>query len=291
MCVNATRPEKDRERLAVIDNIAMAVRDNDLFRVVEIGDPLVSEEKRKRIILRFDSKRHGPIARMKAYIAVRLAERVTLKINRNTEIAGLENITGIKGAAIITSNHFNPADSTVIRYMLMKIGREMELDIVIKESNVFMKGFFGFLMRNCNTIPVSQDIGYMAKSFKSSLAEKMEKGRLVLIYPEAEMWWNYRKPRDLKAGAYHYAVDHGVPVIPCFTEMRETDGYDDKGFKNVKYILHIMPPIYPDLYLPKREAREKMRMADLEAKRQCYEAVYKIPLDDVFIPERDIAGE
>ena len=52
--------------------------------------------------------------------------------------------------------------------------------------------------------------------------EIIKEGGLVLIYPEQEMWFNYKKPREFRIGAYHYAAEFGVPIIPCFAEMIDT---------------------------------------------------------------------
>ncbi len=290
MTTNSSHPDMDRTRLAVIDNIALALRDNDSFRKVEIGDPVVIDEDIKRVILPFNNMRKGIVAKLKSYIARKIAERETVARNTETEIVGLENIESVEGGVLITANHFNIMDNTVIRYMAMRCGRERKFDIVVQETNIFMKGYFGFLMRNCNTMPVSNNLTYMARNLKPALGEKLKKGHTVLIYPEQEMWFNYKKPRALREGAYYYAVEFGVPIVPCFVEMQNTEGYDELGFKNVKHILHVMKPIYPDTSLSPREAREKMLEEDFSAKRECYERVYGIKLDDEFIPERDIAG-
>ncbi len=281
---------KRRDRLAVIDNISRALKDGDSFRKVELHDPLPTDREIKRVILPFDNLRRKPLSRLKTAVAVRIADRATAALNEETEIVGLENLASVKEGAIITSNHFNPTDCTIIWLMAMCGGRERELNIVIQEKNVFMRGFFGFLMRNCRTMPVSSSPSYMAKNLKPALKKKLSDGELVLIYPEQEMWYNYKKPRELRIGAYHYAAEFGVPIIPCFVEMRNTDEVNSAGFYKVKHILHIMPPIYPDPSLEKREARDRLRGADSEAKRDCYERVYGIALDNEFIPERDIAG-
>ncbi len=290
MVVNSSFPDVDRDRLAVIDNIALALRDGDSFRKVEIGDPEPTAEDIKRVILPFDNMRRGPVSRFKAYIAGKIAERETIRMNDETDILGIENLKGIEGGALITSNHFNIMDSTVIRYLAMRCGRGSDLDIIVQDRNIFMKGFFGFLMKNCNTMPVSNNLSYMAKNLKPAIGKKLEEGRLILIYPEQEMWFNYRKPRELRDGAYYYAASFGVPILPCFTEMRETEGYDSFGFRRVRHILHVMPPIYPDKALSRREASDKMKAEDAKLKRECYERIYGIPLDGEFIPERDIAG-
>ena len=281
---------KRRERLAVIDNIKRALEDGDSFRKVEIGDPKPSERDIKKKIVPFDNLRKKPVNKMKRAIARAIANKATFMINSETEIVGLENLALVKDGAIITSNHFNPMDCTLTWLMAMCAGRDNELSIVVQESNIFMKGFFGFLMRNCNTMPVSSNLSYMAKNLKPALGERLGKGELVLIYPEQEMWFNYKKPRDFRIGAYHYAAEFGVPIIPCFAEMRESEELDDCGFYKIKYVFHVMPPIYPDESLPQRERRERMHQLDKAAKRECYERVYGIPLDGEFIPERDIAG-
>ncbi len=280
----------NEERLKVIDNIRAALERGDSFAKVELHDPVITEEDRRRIIYPFDNSRKNPINKAKAYIARKIAESETKKRNKDTVIEGLENALSVEGGAIITCNHFSIMDNTVVRLLAKKCGRAKKFDIVVQETNVFMDGFFGFLMKNCNTLPVSASAQYMAKNLKPALAKLLGRGDFVLIYPEQEMWFNYKKPRALREGAYHYAYDFGVPVIPCFVEMREGEELDGDGFLEVRHTLHVMPPIYPDLSLSPREAKADMLRRDAEAKRTCYERVYGIPLDEDFIPERDIAG-
>lgn len=290
MAINSEYPTKNRERLLVLDNIAMALQAGDHFRKVEVSDPEITAEDVKRVILPFDNEKRKFKNKILSCIARRIAEKETKKINKLTTIEGLENALRVRGGAMITCNHFNPMDNTVVRYMAMKCGKRKKLDIVIQERNVFMDGFFGFLMRNCNTMPVSQNTHYMARNFKPALKKKLNSGHHVLIYPEQEMWFNYKKPRDTRIGAYHFAAEFGVPIIPCFIEMSEYPGFDENGFQNIRYTLHIMPPIYPDPALSIRENREIMQATDMRLKKECYEQAYGVKLDEKFIPERDIAG-
>ena len=280
----------DEKRLLVIENIRKALEDGDTFRKVEIGDPTVTEDGVKKVIVPFDNLKRKPFNKIKAELAVRIGRRLTARINENTEIVGLENILCVSGGAIITVNHFNIIDNTVIRYLAMKCGREKGLHIVVQESNIFMKGFFGFLMKNGYTLPVSSNLRYMQRNLKPALAEILGRGDTVLIYPEQEMWFNYKKPRPLREGAYQFACENNVPIIPCFIEMAELDGEGEDGFKRVKHILHVMPPLYPDAELDKREARRALMERDMELKIACYESSYGIKYDNTFIPERDIAG-
>ena len=181
-------------------------------------------------------------------------------------------------------------DNTVVRVLAEKCERAKTFNIVVQGTNIFMDGFFGFLMRNCKTMPVCDSPVYMAKNFKPAVKELLSRGECILIYPEQEMWFNYKKPRELREGAYYYAAEFDVPVIPCFVTMENLDEYDEQGFKVVRHTLNVMPPIYPDKTLPMRERRAKMKEEDYACKCECYRRVYGIPLDDEFIPERDIAG-
>jgi 1-acyl-sn-glycerol-3-phosphate acyltransferase len=279
------------ERRSVIENIAAAVSDGDSFRKVELHDPKITDEDIRRVILPFDNKRRGIVGRTKALAARLLAEKFTKSVNALTELRGEENMADITGGAIITANHYNPTDSTPIRILARRHGARRRLHIVVQETNIFMTGLFGFLMKNCNTHPVSRNAEYMVKNLRPALEDILRRGNLVLIYPEQEMWFNYKKPRELRDGAYHYAALFGVPIVPTFTEMVTQDGERDAdGILPVKHILHIMPPIFPDPKLSVRENREMMRARDMELRRAKYEEVYGSSPDTPFCPERDIAG-
>ena len=280
----------DKERLLVIENIRTALCEGDSFRKVELYDPTPTDEEIKRVILPFDTLRKKPLNKIKAKIARIIAERETKKINIDTEIVGLENALSVTGGAIITCNHFNVIDNTVVRHLAMKCGRHKNFHIVVQESNIFMRGFFGFLMKNCNTLPVSKSPSYMAKNLMPALYKILARGGTVLIYPEQEMWFNYKKPRALREGAYYYASELSVPIIPCFVEMRETGEIGGDGFYIIKHIIHVLPPIYPDTSLDKRARYQKMREEDARKKRECYEKVYGNSVDSPFKPENDIAG-
>ena len=283
--------EMDAERLKVIENIKTALEEGDSFRKVELGDPKITDEDIKRVVEPFDTLRKKPKSKLLSFIARLIAERETKKRNSLTKISGLENAEGIEGGAIITCNHFNFMDNTLPRLLAMKLGKKRKFYIVVQERNVFMTGFFGFLMRNCNTLPVSRSASYMAKNLKPSIKKLLDKGCFILIFPEQEMWFNFKKPRPLRDGAYHYAALFGVPVIPTFTEMITLDGErDNDGFLPVKHILYVLPPIYPDKNLSIRENRALMQTKDYNSKKKCYETIYNTPLDYSFDPQRDIAG-
>ena len=221
--------------------------------------------------------------------ARRIVDFITFGVNANTKVVGAEKIKHIKSGAIITSNHFNPVDTTIIRYGIKK-ARRYRMFIVSQDTNFAMKGFLGFLMRYADEIPVSKDKDYMERHFYRTLNNLLvNKKEYILIYPEQEMWFNYRKPRPPKRGAYFYAAKFNVPIISCFVEMKDMDKDDTEEFKRVKYVLHILDPIYPDPEKNERDNSFDMMKKDYEQKKAAYEQIYKRPLDYAF-SDSDIAG-
>lgn len=282
--------KKDEERLKVIDNIKTNVKNKEFDKKVELNDPSINEEQRKSKVVPFDNLRRKPINKIKKLIAVNIANKYTSIFNKDTEIIGIENVKEINTGAIITSNHFSPQDSTVIRHFTNKIGKKHKLSIIVEETNLFMEGQLGFIMNNCGTIPVSKSKEYTLNNFYPSIEKMLKKKEYILIYPEEQMWFNYRKPRPLKNGAYHIASKYNVPIIPCFIEMRELENeYEENGFNKLKYIIHILKPIYPDPSKDFKTNKEEMRNKDYKLKKEAYEKAYGKKLNYEFEDE-DIAG-
>ena len=281
--------EKDKERLAVIENIKRAVS-NETFNVkVENDDPVVTDEQREDIVLNYDIFYHSLSKKIKRILARRIVNNYTNFFNGDTEIVGIDKLRDIKGGAIITCNHFNVMDSTIIRKLMMDLKKEKKLAIVIEESNIFLPGKFNLLTNNCNTIPLSSSRLYMKNKFYPAMEKRLNDGDWILIYPEEEMWFNYKKPRPLKPGAYHFAIKYNVPIISCFIEMREKDEYDDNGFRKIKFILHIMGVINPEENSSNRELKEKLMNEDYKLKVKAFEEAYGKKLNYDF-DSWDIAG-
>jgi 1-acyl-sn-glycerol-3-phosphate acyltransferase len=92
------------------------------------------------------------------------------------------------------------------------------------------------------------------------------------------MWWNYRKPRPLKPGAFHFAASTGAPVLPFFLTMQDTDVIGADGFPIQAYTVHILPAIEPDPSLTARRNAERMCEYNDAVWKQTYEDFYGIPL-------------
>lgn len=273
----------------VIKNIEKAVDLQEFNQKVEVNDPQLTAEEKNKIVKRYLKNRNKLTFKTKTKIAKSTIALLTNILEKDTKIVGEENIRDIKGGAIITSNHFNPLDNLIIQKLAKKVFKK-RLYIIGQETNLAMTGMVGFFMNYSDIIPISNQISYMKKEFPEVIKEILEKENLILIYPEQEMWFNYRKPRPLKEGAYYFAAKNNVPIVSCFVEMIETDEKDNEEFNKVKYILHILKPIYPNPNMTIKENSEFMMEIDYNQKKEAYEKAYNKKLNYVFEINEDIAG-
>ncbi len=195
------------------------------------------------------------------------------------EIKGIEHFKNLKSGAVITCNHFNAFDSFAIQ-LAYEAAEQPERTFyrVIREGNyTSFPGFYGFLMRHCNTLPLSSNRKTL-KKFMESTEQLLREGNFVLVYPEQSMWWNYRKPKPLKKSAFSFAAKTDVPVLPCFITMKDSDIKGEDGFFVQEYTINIGEPIYPDENLSTNKRAEDLLSKNFECWKNIYETEYQIPL-------------
>lgn len=276
-------------RELAIENIRRAALEGRFNNKTEPFDPQISPQALKADILGYVSRLDSPVQKLKTAVARAVVRSWVRKWSEPVnEITGIRNLLTVQGPAFLTSNHFNPFDNGVHRTLSSLTGRD-RLVAISQGTNFVMPGLNGFILRNIDVIPLIQDPSYMNGAFRTLMQRNLDRNRFILIYPEQEMWFNYRKPRPGKRGAFLFAAEYGVPVVPTFVEMVDLPEVVAPGFHDVKLILHVLPPIFPD---PERSARENsfiMCQADYDAKVRCYEQCYGRPLTYEFSKE-DIAG-
>lgn len=275
------------DKKPVIKNIQKNIQAKQFNAKVELNDPKLDLQTEDQILEHFLQQRSHKTYQIKNIIA-RLAMRlITQWCNRLTEVHGLHNLAGLTTGAIITSNHFNPLDNTAIRYALRSQHRR--LYIVSQATNLQMQGSLGFFMNYDDILPLGRGLNYLGKTFPQLLQTPLQQNNYILIYPEQEMWFNYRKPRPLKRGPYYYAARFNVPVISCFVEMQDLKKPDNKQFNQIRYLVHILPIIYPQARLSDRDNSYYMMQQDYQQKKAAYEAAYQQKLTYDF-ETADIVG-
>ena len=196
-------------------------------------------------------------------------------------VNGIENLQKVKSGAMLTCNHFNPFDSFAIEKVFRISGQSKmkKLYKVIREGNYTnFPGLYGFFFRNCDTLPLSSNKKTMIE-FMKAVDIILQRGDFILIYPEQSLWWNYKKPKPLKNGAFKLAARNDCPVIPIFITMEDSKILGEDGFPIQEYTINIEKPIYPNNKLTDRENAEKMKEKNAEIWKKVYEKFYKIPLE------------
>jgi 1-acyl-sn-glycerol-3-phosphate acyltransferase len=190
-----------------------------------------------------------------------------------TEVVGRENLRGIS-KAIVTSNHVQMFDCVALK----KAMKGHPLNIVAAPFNNF-RGTLGDAMRASGMLPLPESYDGM-KHFEDALKLSLDKKHFVLFFPEQAEWWYYRKVRPFKDGAFHYALQYDVPIVPCFISFapRRKAIKDPEGMYPERMIVHILKPIYPNKENSFNEERNRLKKLAFEETKDCYESVYGIPL-------------
>lgn len=278
---NIVVTEKSKERVEILEKIKQLEKEGK-FDVDAENDPPTIELTPENVDY-LKTKRKN---RWKNKFANKLGEKFLEAIIKDNkliikDVIGLENLSNIKSGAILTCNHFNPFDSFTIEEVFSLSGQreKKKLYKVIREGNYTnFSGFYGFLFRNADTLPLSSNTRTMIKFMQAS-DTILRRGDFILIYPEQSLWWNYEKPKPLKNGAYKLAARSNVPVIPIFITMTDSDIIGEDGFPVKEYYVHIEEPIYPSQSLSEKENVQIMKNKNFEIWKNIYEEFYGIPLE------------
>ncbi len=264
------------ERLAVLKRIEEFERAGRFDEPIE-DDPPAKEllpEKVDYLCKKFSS-------RCKTRLANAIADRYFLGLIKKGELIidgvfGKEHLHALAKGAVITCNHFSPFDNYIVFHCLRKALPRKYLYKVVREGNYTnFKGLYGFFFRHCNTLPLSRNRRTMI-NFTSAVNVLLKRGESILVYPEQEMWWNYRKPRPFKVGAFKLAFRAGVPVLPTLITMRDDpEKTDANGYPLQRHTLHILPPVYPDLSLGEKVGAEQMKERAFALCKEKYEEIYQ----------------
>ena len=232
-----------------------------------------------------DYKQKKLITRIKAGVVFSMARRFLNKMIKSNslrvkDVIGVENLDSLRSGAVLTCNHFSAMDTFLmqIAYEKSKVRKKRKLFRIIREGNYTnFPGFYGKLMRNCNTLPLSSNMQCLKECF-DAVDYHLKKGQLVLVYAEQSMWWNYRKPKPLKSGAFHFACKANVPVVPFYIAQEDTEDIGPDGFPIQEYTIIVGEPIYPDESYSFNERAQKMLETNQKWSKRQYETFYKTKL-------------
>ncbi|KQW07519.1 acyl-phosphate glycerol 3-phosphate acyltransferase [Leifsonia sp. Root4] len=116
-----------------------------------------------------------------------------------------------QGAYVLAPNHYSEIDPVVVGVVAWKLGRYPRF---LAKASVFKVPVLGWALRVSGQIPVDRH-GNKSHSAIRAAEELVEKGRMVVVYPEGsltrdpDLW-----PMRGKTGAVRIALERGIPVIP-----------------------------------------------------------------------------
>ena len=175
------------------------------------------------------------------------------KIMYGFKIKGLSNLWAVDGGKITASNHIHPMDCT----MNGIINAPKKVYFPTLQSN-FEIPVIRWIIRLLNAIPIPEKVE-AKKEFYDAIDELLQNGKTVHFYPEAAMRPYDTKIRNFKRGAFRFAVQNGVPIVPIVYTYAEVTGiralFKQKPFINAE----VLPAIYPDKTLEEGEAIEKLK--------------------------------
>ena len=191
------------------------------------------------------------------------------------EVRGVENFKAVAHKGLmVTCNHFSVYDNYAVYKALEPALEGKMLYKIIREGNyTSFPGLYGFLFRHCNTLPLASSVSCMKELMKAT-EELFKRGEKILIYPEQAMWYNYRKPRPLKVGAFRIAARAKTDILPIFITHEDTDRIGSDGYYAQSYTIHILPAIAYDEKLGVRENSVNMCRKNFELWKNVYESFY-----------------
>lgn len=197
-----------------------------------------------------------------------------LKIAYGAKVTGKENLKAVKKTgALCVCNHFSYLDTLFVR---QAVGHFRSYHTMTQENN--KTGIAGHVIRHGGMLPFSSNFT-AAKNLNAEMERLLKKGKIINFYAEKAMWVNYTKPRPMKEGVFTYAVKYNVPVVPIFCTFDK----DGKG-RIRKLRINILPAIFPDASLARRERIAAMHAVCEGEWKDCYEQAYGKPLE--YLPDR-----
>lgn len=189
--------------------------------------------------------------------------KIVTKIVYDLKIEGKENIRNLKKGAISVSNHVLVLDCAMIglAYGFKKI-------YYTTQEESFEIPFVRKLIKLLRAIPIPKSISHK-KQFIQEIDYILQTGNGVHFYPEGVLQTYCEKIRNFKDGAFNFAINNNVPVVPMVFKFREPKGIR-KIFKRKKDVtLVVLEPIIPN----KMNSNKKQRVENL--KQKVYEEIRK----------------
>jgi len=180
-------------------------------------------------------------------------------------IRGRKNLAVLKKSGAVTiCNHIHFLDCV---FSACAIRRPMPAFLTL-ESN-FRLPVIRRLIRILGAIPLPETRGGFLR-MNQAVRDHLKKGGVLQVYPEHVLHPYYPGIRGFRRGAFAFAADAGVPVIPLVLTPRPPRGLWRLKRKPC-LTLTVLPPIWPDPSLLRKKAASTLMDAAYAAMKNHYE--------------------
>ncbi len=165
--------------------------------------------------------------------------------------------------AVLVSNHASYLDAPVL---IMASRRPIRFT---SKREVFSWPGVGRIMQRMGHLPIDRDSAEERLASYRRVAASLEAGRLVHLFPEGT-FQRVAGIRPLRLGAFYFAAETGLPVVPvALRGTRTALGDRSRLLRPARIEVEVLDPIYPP---PEAGFREVTRLRD-QAQRALARAV------------------
>ncbi len=126
------------------------------------------------------------------------------------------------------------------------------VSFIVHANNVSMP-VLGRINPSLGAVPLPDNMEAY-RNFLNCIKGRIERGDMLVIYPEAHIWPYYTKIRNFPDDSFGYPAKSGTPVF-CFVNTYQKRG----NLKKPAMVTYIDGPFYPDMELPLVKRRKKLR--------------------------------
>lgn len=173
---------------------------------------------------------------------------------RRIKISGRKHLKKLNGAVII-SNHVHKLDS-----VMNGITSFPRKPVFTSIQENFKHPIYGPLVNVLGATPTPKTITE-SKVFFNELKKQAAKGRMIHFFPEGELITKDKALRNFKKGAFKLAEEAKVPVVPVRISFSERH---KKRFFKDRIIIQVGKPIYPDMFLLKKQSIDDLHQKAFE---------------------------
>ena len=186
---------------------------------------------------------------------VRVVFPPILRLFLGLSVEGEEHLQALSCGAVSVCNHVHPLDCVILACCC----GDRPISFLSLKSN-FDIPVIGHIIRWLKAVPVP-DTPSGAIALRRHIRASTDRGGLFQIYPEG--WLIKRCPtlRPFHRGAFVFACDAGVPVLPFVLEETPWEGPAALWHRKPALTLHILAPIYPDAAQPARAQAQSLEAA------------------------------